>query len=375
MSTVRKALIEQAIVDQDRHASKRQKEAAKNYFAALKGDRKAMEWLVEGISTSDIPALLTPAINVQFLAQYADQPIVWNQIAEEYTADTLGTVEFGSFDFDTSDLPDVSDGDAYVGAGLPGVPEYGEYPAVKFTTEALEAELRKNGVRFRFSWEAQMKARNFDMIGLSTAKFARYAAEQEDITLAKQFVNTAGTINAAFTDLAGNTALSLASLQAAKAAARNVTVDGRRVTARDYALVVGSALVETAQDILSIREVERTSGSDVFNIAPRNGDVSVVDFWALEQVGGAVTPGATDDYWFLVPRNGARAAFLEVFLSGYRVPSVTVKDSGHFSIGGGAVPERDGRFEDDSVETRGRHVVQATALTPSIVIASNGSGV
>lgn len=375
MSTVRKALIEQAIVDQDRQASKRQKEAAKQYFAARQGDRKAMEWLVEGISTSDVPSLLTPAVNVDFLAQYADQPVVWDQIAEEYQADSLGAVEFGSFDFDTSNLPDVSDGDAYVGAGLPGVPEYGEYPAVKFTTEALQAELRKNGVRLRASFEAMMKMRNFDMIGRATAAFARYAAEQEDITLAKEFVTTAGAINAAFTDLVGNTALTLTSLQAAKAQARNITVDGRRVSARDFALVVGSGLIDTAEDILSVQTVERTSGSDTFTIAPRNGDVTPVNFWALEQVGGAVTPGATDDYWFLVPRNGARAAFLETFLSGYRAPSITIRDSGHFTIGGGAVPSREGRFEDDSVEVRGRHIVQATALTPSIVIASNGSGV
>lgn len=372
--SARKSLIEKAIIDQDRKATSRQKEAAEKYFAAIQGDSKAMEWLVEGISTSDVPALLTPAINIQFLAQYADQPIVWNQIADEYTADYLGAVQFGSFEFDTSNLPSVNDGDAYVGAGLPGVAEFGEYPAVKYATEQLEAELRKSGVRFRFSWEAQMKARNFDHIALSTAKFARYAAEQEDIALAKQFVSTAGVINSAFTDLASNPALDLESLQAAKAAARNVLVDGRRVTARDYALVVGSALVDQANDILSVRSVERTDGSDVYTIAPRNSDVSVVDFWALEQVGGFATPGATDDYWFLVPRGGARSAFLEIFLDGYRTPSITVKDSGHFTLAGGAVPAREGAFEDDSIETRGRHLVEATALTPSIVIASNGSG-
>ena len=371
---IRKSLIEKAIVDQDRNASQRQREAGENYFKAIQGDRKAMEWLVEGISTSDVPALLTPALNVQFLAQYAEQPIVWNQIAEEYTSSTLDNVEFGSFTFDSSDLIGVHDGDEYVGAGLPGVAEYGEYPAVKYTTEQLEAKLRKNGVRFRFSWEAQMKARNFDHIALSTAQFARYAAEQEDVTLAKQFVSTAGVINTGFTDLALNPALDLESLQAAKAAARNVVVDGRRVSARDFALVVGSALVDRADDILSVRTVERTDGSDVYTIAPRNSDVSVVNFWALEQVGGSATPGTTDDYWFLVPRGGARAAFLEVFLEGYRTPLISVKDSGHFSISGGAIPAREGRFEDDSIETRGRHVVEATALTPELVIASDGSG-
>lgn len=373
MSQTRIQRIQESIVDIDRKMTSRQREASKLYFEARKGDYNAANRLAEGISTSDIPTLLTGAVNVDFLAQYADQPIVWDQIAEEYTADTIGTIEFGGFDIDPSSLPPVKDGEFYVGAGLPGVGEYDEYPAVKFTTEALEADLRKNGVRLRVSFEAMIKSRNFDFIARSTAAFARYAAEQEDITLAKEFVSTAGAINAGFTNLTGDPALSLAALGDAKALSRQATVNGRRINPRGFKLVTGSALADTATDILAIRNVSRTDGSDVYDIRPNNGDVTAVNFWALDSVGGYTTPGATDNYWFLVPTGTARPAFIEAFLEGHRNPTVSIKDSDHFYLGGGAVPVREGAFTDDSLETRGRHIVKATALELAGVIESDGT--
>lgn len=376
MATSRKQFIENAIVAVDRNQTSRQREASSLYFRALSGDQKAKFTLMEGISTSDIPELLTPAFNAQFLAEYAQQPIVWDQIAEEYTADNLGAIEFGDFAFDTSELPSVSDGDAYVGAGLPGVAEYGEYPALSFTVEQLQAELRKNGARLRVSWEGLRKMGNFDIVGRSLIAFARYAAEQEDITLAKQFVTTAGAINAGFTNLPGDPTLSLESLSAAKSLSAAARVDGRPIGARSYALVTGSALSETARNILNITQVTQvpsSAGGESYTQNTSNGNVTAVDFWALDAVGSFTTPGATDDYWFLVPRGQARPAFLEVFLSGERQPLITTKDSGHFYLGGGQVPAREGSFDVDDVETRGRHVVKATALELAGVIESDGT--
>lgn len=151
----RKLLIENAIADLDRKASSRQREAGELYLRARTGDMAAKHKLIEGISTSDLPAMLAPAINVEFLANYAQYPTVWGEIVDEVIeSPTLGNVEFGSFDMNTADLLGEHDGDTYVGIGLPGVGEYGEYPAVNFTTEQLAAELRKNGVRLRISWEA-----------------------------------------------------------------------------------------------------------------------------------------------------------------------------------------------------------------------------
>lgn len=374
--TNRKLMIENAIVEIDRKATDRQKEAGKLYLEALSGNTKSRHALIEGISTSDIPSLLAPAINVQFLANYADQPVVWNQIAEDtIDATRFGAVEFGGFDFDVTNLIGGNNGDTYVGAGLPGVGEYGEYPALGFTTETLNAELKKNGVRLRVSWEAIMNSGNIDMIGRAASQFARYAAEQEDIALAKEFVGTDAAVNASFATATGNPALTLEALEAAIAQASRINVGtGRHVNARGYKLVTTAALGQTARQILSTTEVRRTEGTDVLIQSPALGNVAHVDFWALDAVGGFETAGAVDDYWFVVPQGAARPAFAEVFLQGYRTPLITIKDSGQFSLSGGVVPSREGSFDADDIEVRGRHVVGAASIAPEIVVASTGAG-
>ena len=373
----RKNLIENAIADIDRKASDRQREAGELYLRARTGDRSARFAIAEGISTSDLPALLTPAINVEFLANYAAYPTVWQNIVDEtIDSPTLGNVEFGGFDFSTSDLIGDHDGDTFVGMGLPGVGEYGEYPAVNFTTEQLAAELRKNGVRLRISWEAVVNSGRVDFIGRSTAAFARYAAEQEDVKLAKQFVGTDGSINSAIDAITGNPVLSLEALRNAKAQIGGVTVGGRPLGAGRYSLVTTPALAETASEILGISSVERTDSStgDVYTTSTGNGNVSAVSFAALAAVGGHDTAGAVDDAWFLVARDHARPTFAQIFLEGYRTPLISIKDSGHMSLGGGDVPARLGNFEVDDIETRGRHVVGAALVTPEGVIGSDASG-
>lgn len=372
--TDRKLLIENAIVEIDRTATDRQREASALYLKAISGDIQAKHALQEGISTSDIPSLLAPAINVQFLAQYAQYPVVWNQIVGDVIeSPTLGGVEFGGFEFDSSLLLGEQDGDTYVGIGLPGVAEYGEYPAVSFATEELNAELRKNGVRLRVSWETLIKMGNFDIIGRSTSAFARYAAEQEDVVLAKQFVSTAGVANPAFTAVTGTPALSLAALEVAIGQADAATVGGRPLGATGYNLVVPTTLGQTARNILSITSVQRTEGGDVYDVTPNTGNVRVTPFAALQSVGNFTTPGTVNDWWFLVPDGTARPAFAEIFLEGYRTPLISIKDSGHFSLSGGAVPAREGSFEVDDVETRGRHIVTAAVIEPTGVLYSDGA--
>lgn len=374
----RKTLVEAAIARIEEKSTARQVEAGKRLLSALEGDLKSRQWLQEGIATSDIPSVLAPAVNVIFLSQYAEYPTVWAEIAEAFDAPVSALssgVQWGGFQFDKSNLVGDHDGDTFVGLGLPGVGEYDEYPAVAFTTEQLAADLRKHGIRLRFSWEAGLATGNFDWIPRSTAFFARAASEQEDVALAKQFVSTAGVINSQFTSIAGDPALDLLALEAAIAQADSTEVDGAPLGATGYRLVVTPALSQTARNVLSITSITEQSGGIEYNRSARTGNVNLTVFNALAAVGNHTTPGAINDAWFLVPEGTVRPAFLEIFLDGYRTPLITIKDSGHMTLGGGAVPVREGNFEVDDVETRGRHVVGAAYLgVPTFVSEGTGSG-
>lgn len=376
----RKLLIENAIIDIDRKATDRQREAGELYLRALSGDRKAKATFVEGISTSDLPSLLSPALNVQFLANYAAYPTVWAELAEVVTASDFGPVQFGSYDFSTEDLIGAHDGREFAGVGLPGVGEYGEYPAVNLVSETLQGEAKKNGVRFRISWEAVINSGRVDLIADSLRKWARYAAEQEDVALAKIFYSVpTGTINTGFTNLTGNPALSLAALEAAITLSSAATVGGAPLGATGYRLVVPPSLGQTARNILSITQVERTVSGDTFVMSPNTGGVALTEFAILQTIGNyrgqgvAPSTDASND-WFLVPNGAARPAFAEIFLDGYRAPLLSIKDSGHFTLGGGAVPAREGNFDIDDIETRVRHVVGAAPVELSGVIESDGTG-
>lgn len=372
----KKAMIESAIQRIDENATSRQIEAGKRYFAALEGDLKSKHFLQEGISTSDIPALLQPAINVNFLTRYATAPTVWNQIAEEETFPVLGQLSFGDFDIDASTLPPENDGKTYVNGGLPGVAEYGEYPAATFTTTQLNASLRKNGLRIRVSWESMMKTGDFRILDRAAAKFALYAAREEDLSLAQQFVTTAGAVNATNfpagrqITTTGLQDLDIPALQNALQLSQNAMQAGGKYGVSGWKLVYGIGLSQIVNQIFnSTGTIRRTIGNDQIelSIASITGGVTPVLFDALGAVGGAtVAP-----FWFLIP-DGPRPAFIEGFLEGHRAPLISVKDSGHFALSGGAVPAREGSFDEDDIQTRVRHVVQAAAVDLTGALYSDG---
>lgn len=370
-------LVEQAINKIEETATDRQKEATKLLVEALSGDVSAKIHLMEGISTSDIPTLLTPAINVTFLAKYAAQTPVWDQIAQEYMVPSFGEIKFGDFNIDPSALIGKM-GEEYISGGLPVVGEYDEYPAVAFTTTTLNRSIdRKRGVRARMSWESLRKVGNFDMLGKFTDAFATYAAKQEDIALAQLFVTTAGAVGSdwAGKGLTGNPALTsdgYGALGDALAASRAQTVDGVPVSASTYKLIYGAALAPTVDRILSISNLQVTDSNGVYDVNASlvTGKFRPIEFNTMDLVSG----GTTDGFWFVVPEGQARPQFLEVFLEGMRAPMISVKDSGHFSLAGGVVPVREGSFDEDDVQTRVRHVVDAVSVDLTGSVYSTGAG-
>ena len=369
-----KQLVEQEIARIEERATKRQIEAAKLLTNAMSGDLKAKVMLQEGISSSDIPNVLEPAINVIFLAQYAAEPVVWDQIADTYEAENFGVIRFGDFQVDPSALLDGS-GEEFIEGGLPRVGEYEEYPAVPFVTEQLDRELdKKYGIRARMSWESLRRTGNFDILGQMTAKFAQYAARQEDIALAKLFVTTGGAVGEGFSGkgITGNPALSLDALELAMEESRQDKVGGNRVIAPRYKLVYGTSLAMTVRELFSIQQIEREVGDETRILNPSfiTSPFNPIEFNALDTVSG----GQADESWYVIPELTTRPYFWEVFLQGARTPLISIKDNGHFSLAGGDVPVRDGSFDEDDVQTRIRHVVDAFVITKDGLRHSDGSG-
>jgi hypothetical protein len=367
-------LVEREIARIEEKANKRQIEATKLLSEALAGDIRAKVMLQEGISSSDIPALLQPAINVMFLAQYAAQPVVWNQIANEYTVNDFGTIKFGDFQIDPSSLK-ASNGEEYIAGGLPVVGEYDEYPAVSFTTQSTDKSIdKKRGVRARLSWESLRRTGDFDILGRFTEAFAQYAARQEDIALAKLFVTTAAAVGTAFTGkgLSGNPAVSLTSLSSALAQSRDARVNGNPIGASTYKLIYGSSLTTTVNNLMSIQTIKRTDGNGVYDINASSitGPFRPIEFPTLDTVSGS----NTDNWWFVVPETTVRPQFWEVFLNGERTPLISIKDSGHMSLAGGEVPVREGSFDEDDIQTRVRHIVEAINVTNDGFVYSTGAG-
>ena len=365
-------LIEQEIARIEESVTKRQIEAAKLYFAAKSGDLRAKLSLQEGISSSDIPTLLSPTIQVEFLAQYAAQPSVWGQIANEHTVEDFGPIKFGDFQIDPSSIVS-GNGDEFIVGGLPVVGEYDEYPAVKFSTQTLDKSVdRKRGVRARLSWESLRRVGNFDMISRFTEAFARYAAQQEDIALAKLFVTTAGAVGSSFTgkQLTSNAVLSLTTLDEALAQSRTARVNGLPVGASSYKLVHGAGLTTTVNNLMSIQTIKRTDSNGVYDINASSitGPFNPIEFPTLDLVSGSTT----DAFWFVIPETMVRPQFLEVFLTGERTPLITIKDSGHMSLAGGEVPVREGSFDEDDIQTRVRHIVEAVNVTNDGFVYSAG---
>jgi hypothetical protein len=377
-------LVENAIARIEENTTKRQMEAAKLYFAAKEGDVRARVTLQEGISTSDIPTLLQPAINVEFLSKYAVQPTVWNSIADEKQIEFGTEYKFGNFTVDASAVKDV-DGSTHTVGGLPVVPEYAEYPAVKFTTSSSSITLNnKKGVRARLSWEALRKSGNFDLINEFTSYFAVAAAREEDFVLAKQFVTAGGAAASAWSGkgISGNPALggdvntALEALGNAKQASRLFKVDGNPIAVNQWKLVYGTGLSATVDKLFALQGVSQrdtiTGGSIDYAVNPGvyTGGIAPIEFPALDTVSG----GTTDNFWFLVPVNTVRPNFHEFFVTGERTPLITIKDSGHMSLAGGEVPVREGSFDEDDIQTRVRHLVEAGTMNSDGFVYSTGAG-
>lgn len=333
--------------------SERQIEAAEIMAEALDGDRKAQERLVEGISTSDFPTLLAPALNQIMLNEYEDQPRIWTEIASREVVDDFRPQDYLSPEWDRTD-PDITDstaGETHYKGALPRVPEYGEYQRIRFGASGQSLQTKKNGVALQISWEAIVNDRQFSILQRVPTEFGRRAAEQEDVEIIRLL--TLGSVWSGDQAVSGDAATWGLSLQNLEKALQHIADSGYGYLAPRYNLVVPNGLELTAQNILSITQVERVEGIGTDTetrfltgnpVANKINKVLTTDKYT--QLGG----GADD--WFLVPTLGSKPnpALVNTFLRGHENPQIFVKRTTMSD-------PAEGSFENDDWESKIRHVV------------------
>ena len=361
--------------------SPRQLEAAKLLEGALRGDKMDKLKLQEGIATSDLPELLVPTLNKILLDDYAATPKVWDQFATRLVVDDFRPVTFQALKYD--DAGEDNQGDTFRDGSLPTVGEYDEYPTAGwFNVTEKTMQVKKAGQRIRFSWEAIVNDGQIGLLERLPVEMAQKAAGKEDEEVTKQLVGVSGLNTTNFNSgnqnvISGNPALTLESLENAIDAANKQTYNGKLVAPiTQFALVIPRSLEMTARKVLAVQEVrtETTAGGVATTVISGNPIGSriqiVVNDWLTKINSGS------GNYWFLIPVPGQQLnpAVALGFLRGYETPELRIKSNGGLYLGGGAVPAREGSFDNDDWEMRIRHIATGGFIVPAGTIASTGAG-
>jgi len=361
----------------------RQVEAAKLLEGALRGDKVDQMKLREGISTSDLPVQLAPTINKILLQNYADQPKVWDQFATKLVVDDFRPQQYLNLAYEDDGLD--NQGDKFREGSLPTVGEYDEYPTAGwFSVTEADFAVKKSGSRVRFSWEAIVNDNNISLLERLPIELARKAAGKEDEEVTKQLVTSSGLNTANFKTanqnvIAGNPELTLEALEAAIAAINVQTYNGQSVSPFSrFVLVVPQSLELTARKILAIQQVqtELVSGDLTTRTVSGNPVGSQIQIVVNPWIKKIYNNSAADKFWFLlpVPADTINPGVVLGFLRGYEAPELRVKANGGLYLGGGAVPAREGSFDNDDFEMRIRHIATGGFLLPTGTIASTGAG-
>ena len=359
----------------------RQVEAAKLLEGALRGDRQDKLKLQEGISTSDLPIQLAPVINKILLQNYEAQPKVWDRFATRLVVDDFRKQQYLNLRYEDEGLD--NQGDKFREGSLPTVGEYDEYPTAGwFSVTESDFSVKKAGQRVRFSWEAVVNDGNISLLERLPIELGLKAAGKEDEEVTKQLVSSSGLNTANFKSannnlFAGNGALTLENLEKAIEAANLQQYNGRLIQpVSRFALVIPRALELTAKKILAVQTVEtsNTVGSILTKTITGNPIGSQVEIVVNDWI--TKINSSAGAYWFLIPVPSAslNPSVVLGFLRGFETPELRVKAAAGQALGGGAVPEAYGSFDNDDWQMRIRHIATGGFFIPAGTIASTGAG-
>jgi hypothetical protein len=359
----------------------RQVEAAKLLEGALRGDRQDKLKLQEGISTSDLPIQLAPVINKILLQNYEATPKVWDQFATRLVVDDFRKQQYLNLRYEDEGLD--NQGDKFREGSLPTVGEYDEYPTAGwFSVTESDFSVKKAGQRVRFSWEAVVNDGNISLLERLPIELGLKAAGKEDEEVTKQLVSSSGLNTANFKSgnnnlFSGNGALTLENLEKAIQAANLQQYNGKLIQpVSRFALVIPRALELTARKILAVQTVETsaTVGSIVTKTITGNPIGSQVEIVVNDWI--TKINSSAGAYWFLIPVPSAtlNPSVVLGFLRGFETPELRVKAAAGQAIGGGAIPEAYGSFDNDDWQMRIRHIATGGFFIPAGTIASTGAG-
>jgi len=359
----------------------RQVEAAKLLEGALRGDRQDKLKLQEGISTSDLPIQLAPVINKILLQNYEAQPKVWDRFATRLVVDDFRKQQYLNLRYEDEGLD--NQGDKFREGSLPTVGEYDEYPTAGwFSVTESDFSVKKAGQRVRFSWEAVVNDGNISLLERLPIELGLKAAGKEDEEVTKQLVSSSGLNTANFKSgnnnlFSGNGALTLDNLEKAIEAANLQQYNGRLIQpVSRFALVIPRALELTAKKILAVQTVEtsNTVGSILTKTITGNPIGSQVEIVVNDWI--TKINSSAGAYWFLIPVPSAslNPSVVLGFLRGFETPELRVKAAAGQALGGGAVPEAYGSFDNDDWQMRIRHIATGGFFIPAGTIASTGAG-
>jgi hypothetical protein len=151
-------------------------------------------------------------------------------------------------------------------------------------------------------------------------------------------------------------------------------------TQAKWALLVPTALIETARQITTAFQIEQTlsDGSKIVVPNPVSGQIVPVEVPWLDNglTGAAFLTGATATGWALVPYGGEGIygpTVSNVFLRGQDTPELRIKAGQGQALGGGSLSPYDGSFEVDDIQLRLRMFVAGCVQNNFGTVYSKGT--
>lgn len=338
--------------------------------------------LSEAYTSADLNAAFTTATKQTLEKQYEEAPRVWTKVAQRKVVPDFKPQHFREFDWNRGLQVDENAGIAVPAGSLATIPELTEYPTFGFTTAENSFSIDKKGARIPFSWEMVIND-EWDLIRSIPENMTRLALNTEETSVFGVLASATGPNAGLFTGqlAADNKPLTLDNLKAAKQAIRNrISAIGdrkRRVRVPKFALVVSTALEDTARELLGVTSYKETvtSGSSAREITftTANSDVELVVADVLGDIDVSAKSATT---WYLVPfggTDGTRTSLFNGFLENHERPELRSSGTGGLYLGGGIVPSLEGSLLNDDIEYRVRHVNKGGFLNAEGMYASVGS--